>query len=161
MASQECFRTAYSRLLLRACGVRGWDIQHTPPLDTILLLSRHKYLYNIWQYHYIPSQITKRKKNKPKCKFIYIYRYTIFIRGGKIISLPKQSKQKWLVHAITANWNMYVYLFDQRTIRPKKTRLYSHNFYMKAKIIPHSWKDLEKKCTEKKNSAKMQIHLHI
>ena len=39
-------------------------------------------------------QVTKRKKMKPKYKFIYTHRYTIFIRGGKIISLPKQSKKK-------------------------------------------------------------------
>ena len=65
-----------------------------------------------------------RDKIKPKCKFICIYRYTIFIQnkysknskivkaGSKIVSLLKRSKKKRLVYTITINRNMYVYLFN-------------------------------------------------
>ena len=53
---------------------------------------------------------------------VYIQRYTtISIRGGKINSLPKQKKR--LLHTMIGNINMYVFLFDQRTIRPK-TKIY-------------------------------------
>ena len=65
-------------------------------------------LYTILNY------LEKKKLIKPKCKFIYICRYIIVIRGSKVISLLKQSKKKRIVHTITGNRNMYVYLFNKQ-----------------------------------------------